>query len=102
MVTSNRTAVPPVPTISQYPLPSPSLAEPRWYVAYTSARHEKAELARLRAEHLTSSPVPLPNSEIMRIRSILQDQFRAGPIPISLPASESASKSVPWPAGRGR
>lgn len=134
VATSIRTTMPPVPTISHYPLPSPSLLEARWYAAYTSARHEKkiaTELARLgvayflplynsvrrwkdrriqlelpvfpsyifvhlplverlrvlqvpgavRLVGFSSSPVPLLDSEIARIRSILQNQFRAEPHP---------------------
>lgn len=131
---SIQTAAPPVPTISQYPLPLPSLTESRWYAAYTSARHEKkiaTQLARLRVEYflplyntpsvagktvasnsnclsfltifcapsagrtaprflsarrsslggIHQFPRTTSASEIMHIRSILEDQFRAEPHP---------------------
>lgn len=129
---SIRIAVPSVPTISQCPLPLPSLTESRWYAAYTSARHEKkiaTELARQGVEYFlplynsvrrwkdrrvqlelplfpsyifvhlplverlrvlqvpgvvrlvgfSGTPVPLPDSEIARIHSILQHQVRPEP-----------------------
>jgi transcription antitermination factor NusG len=45
--------MPPVSAVSEQALPEPAWTEPRWYAAYTAARHEKkiaTELARQRVE----------------------------------------------------